>query len=285
MGQTRGRTNKDAKEKKILKLAHSTLRAQVAWRLGRRRSSQVKYHDYSDAIMSVVASQITGVSIVSSIVLFRRKSKKTSKLRVTGLCEGKSPLTGEFPAQRTSNAGNVFIWWRHHDWAGSVLFVRHARGLSVWFYSCQTVLFLSDRTFSNTVKCSRSGDAFPNTTIRQGCLVLAVLMLHGDVAGPNVEHAVTISTYNNMSLTAATGPLSTTATHIVFQSLLCRCCHGKWSWVPKHCILSVAWQIYVWSVDESRWKWRAELLHRCQIHFVCKGGPKSPNISHWRCSW
>ena len=44
--------------------------------------------------------------------LFRRRSKKTSKLRVTGLCEGNS-LVGEFPAQRDSNAENVSIWWRH----------------------------------------------------------------------------------------------------------------------------------------------------------------------------
>ena len=29
--------------------------------------------------------------------LFRRRSKKTLKLRVTGLCEGNSPVTGEFP--------------------------------------------------------------------------------------------------------------------------------------------------------------------------------------------
>ena len=29
--------------------------------------------------------------------LFRRRSKKTSKLRVTGLCAGNSPVTGEFP--------------------------------------------------------------------------------------------------------------------------------------------------------------------------------------------
>ena len=29
--------------------------------------------------------------------LFRRRSKKTSKLCVTGLCEGNSPMTGEFP--------------------------------------------------------------------------------------------------------------------------------------------------------------------------------------------
>ena len=35
--------------------------------------------------------------------LFRRRSKKTSKLRATGLCEGKSPVTGEFPTQRASN--------------------------------------------------------------------------------------------------------------------------------------------------------------------------------------
>ena len=47
--------------------------------------------------------------------LSRRRSKKTSKLCVTGLCEGNSPETGEFPAQRASNAENVFIWWRHHD--------------------------------------------------------------------------------------------------------------------------------------------------------------------------
>ena len=45
--------------------------------------------------------------------LFRRISKKTSKLRVTGLCEGNSPVTGEFPAQMASNAENVSIWWRH----------------------------------------------------------------------------------------------------------------------------------------------------------------------------
>ena len=46
--------------------------------------------------------------------LFRRRSKKTSKLRNTGLCAGNSPGTGEFPAQRASNEGKVSIWWRHH---------------------------------------------------------------------------------------------------------------------------------------------------------------------------
>ena len=46
--------------------------------------------------------------------LFRRRSEKISKLRVTGLCAGNSPETGEFPAQIASYAENVSIWWRHH---------------------------------------------------------------------------------------------------------------------------------------------------------------------------
>ena len=55
---------------------------------------------------------ITGLDIVSNHQshdclldrLFRRRSKKTSKLHVTGLCAGNSPGTGQFPAQRASNA-------------------------------------------------------------------------------------------------------------------------------------------------------------------------------------
>ena len=63
-----------------------------------------------DAIMSTMASQITSLTIVYSTVYSRRRSK----LRATGLCERNSPVTGEFPAQRASNAENVSIWWRHH---------------------------------------------------------------------------------------------------------------------------------------------------------------------------
>ena len=46
--------------------------------------------------------------------LIRHRWQKTSKLRVIGLSDGTSPVTGEFPAQRASNADNVSIWWRHH---------------------------------------------------------------------------------------------------------------------------------------------------------------------------
>ena len=35
--------------------------------------------------------------------LYMRITRKTSKLRVTGLCEGNPPVTGRFPSQRASN--------------------------------------------------------------------------------------------------------------------------------------------------------------------------------------
>ena len=42
--------------------------------------------------------------------LFRRRSKETSTLCVTGL------WAGEFPAQMASNVETVSIWWRHHEY-------------------------------------------------------------------------------------------------------------------------------------------------------------------------
>ena len=45
---------------------------------------------------------------------FRRRSNKTSKLRVTGLCEGNSPVAVDFPVQMASTVENVSIWLRHH---------------------------------------------------------------------------------------------------------------------------------------------------------------------------
>ena len=68
------------------------------------------FFHYNNLIMGVMVSQITSLTIVYS----RRRSKKTPKLRVTGLCAGNSPVTGEFRAQMASNAENVSIWWRHH---------------------------------------------------------------------------------------------------------------------------------------------------------------------------
>ena len=82
-----------------------------------------KWHDISRDIVEALHWRHNGRYSVSNHKphdcllnrLFRCISKKTSKLRVTGLCAGNSPGTGEFPSQMTSDAKNVSIWWRHHD--------------------------------------------------------------------------------------------------------------------------------------------------------------------------
>ena len=64
--------------------------------------------------MIMMASQITSLTAINSTVYSDADKKKTSKLRVTGLCAGNSPETGEFPAQMASYAENISIWWGHH---------------------------------------------------------------------------------------------------------------------------------------------------------------------------
>ena len=64
---------------------------------------------YSDVIMGDMASQITSLSIVYLIVYSRRRSKKTSKLRVTGLCEGNS-LAWSLEAARWDIIMIVSLW-------------------------------------------------------------------------------------------------------------------------------------------------------------------------------
>ena len=58
--------------------------------------------------------------------LFRRRSKKISKLRVTGLWEGNSPVTGEFSTERSIYAENVSIWWRHHGFVNALFYMLNA---------------------------------------------------------------------------------------------------------------------------------------------------------------
>ena len=92
--------------------------------------------------MTAIASHITSLTIVYSTIY----SKKTSKLRVTGLCVGNSPVTGEFPAQMASNAENVSIWWRHHvSWV-----IRKKMTVIYWE---RTILFTSIWTRKITSIC------------------------------------------------------------------------------------------------------------------------------------
>ena len=71
-----------------------------AWR--EIRIIGVRLHHYNDVIMSAVASQITGVSFVSSAVCSDAHQRWKA-------------VTGGFPSQRASSAENASIWWRHHD--------------------------------------------------------------------------------------------------------------------------------------------------------------------------
>ena len=50
----------------------------------------------------------------------RSRSKKKSKLRVTGLCEGNSPVSGEFPAQMANYTEDVAILMTSRlQWGGT----------------------------------------------------------------------------------------------------------------------------------------------------------------------
>ena len=70
---------------------------------------------YDDVIMGV-SNHLPHDCLLNR--LFRRRSKRTSKLSGTGLCAGNSPVIGEFPAQMASYAENASIWWRHHGDSG-----------------------------------------------------------------------------------------------------------------------------------------------------------------------
>ena len=79
--------------------------------------------------MSAMASQITSVSIVCSTVgsgKDQRKHQSSTSLAFV-------PVTGEFLAQKVSNAENVSIWWRHR--------VTIPLLLSMWFLYMYLILF------------------------------------------------------------------------------------------------------------------------------------------------
>ena len=115
-------------------------------------------------IMSTMASQITGVSIVYSVVC----PKKTSKLHVTGLCEGNPPVTGGFPSQSSSNAENVSIWWHHHD--SGTIWTIPCEMISLIYLLVVIVIFNIKFSiiplFSNTLLFKFG---FTNNTLKRAC--------------------------------------------------------------------------------------------------------------------
>ena len=68
---------------------------------------------YIDVMMTTVASQITSLTVVYSIVYSGAGQRKHQSPASLAFVRG-IHRAGEFPAQRASNAENVSIWWRHH---------------------------------------------------------------------------------------------------------------------------------------------------------------------------
>ena len=120
---------------------------------GRCLCDQISQQYYSDVIMGMMASQITSLIIVYSHVYSgtdQRKHQSSASLAfVRGIHRG--PVPGEFPAQMASNAGNVSIWWRHHEcvsqWADYT--AKHKMvhvGIGLWHYGCKYAFIMKSKS-------------------------------------------------------------------------------------------------------------------------------------------
>ena len=95
--------------------------------------------------------------------LFRRRSKKISKLHVTGLCAGNLPVTGKFTAQMDSTAENVSIWWRHHD------HIRN-RGFMIWDIRPKRIANTNLAKSRLPITCFEIGQSFSN--LHKACMAM-----------------------------------------------------------------------------------------------------------------
>ena len=104
--------------------------------------------------------------------LFRRSSKKTPNLRVTGLCAGNSPGTGEFPAQMASNAENVSISWRHHV-------MRNAQD-SILDMSLKIISIALQPHFPGGTELKVTGTKPQHSATKGKYIVCTIVMFHND---------------------------------------------------------------------------------------------------------
>ena len=65
------------------------------------------------AMGSQIISNATVIELLNYLLWLTSAKHQSSAL--LALCEGNSPVTGEFPTQTVSNAEKAFIWWRHHE--------------------------------------------------------------------------------------------------------------------------------------------------------------------------
>ena len=85
-----------------------------------------------------------GISIVCSAVCSGAHQRKTSKLRLTGLCEGGPSVTGGFPSQMASNAESISVWARLHvhqmsnPWCAEFALKKHNTYMQSWSFSIRS---------------------------------------------------------------------------------------------------------------------------------------------------
>ena len=96
----------------------------------------------SDVIMGAMASQITSLMIVYSAVYSGADQRKYQSSASLAFVRGNSQVTGEFPAQRASDAENVSISWRHHIKMFNPV-IMSSTLVSIFVVNCdlQTILF------------------------------------------------------------------------------------------------------------------------------------------------
>ena len=122
------------------------------------KNLDVFWRHYWDVIMSAIASQITSLTIVYSTVYSGTDQRKHQSSSSLAFCARNSPGTGEFPAQKASNAGNVFIWWCNHG---------NRRPFHWWFFICYLKSMQNSSLCNSTaeyhttfVSCNNINDQF-----------------------------------------------------------------------------------------------------------------------------
>ena len=175
--------------------------------------------------------------------LFRRRSKKTSKFRATGLCAGNSPVAGEFPAQMASYAENVSIWWRHHVKKSSC----KQKGHQLFEFSKQKAKnYVEVWSWVVWVLASWFDQAANGCLIILHCLPVWIPLTKGQQRG-------NVSIYDVIMKTA------------VFYRWSSKLCHdGNAARRPELCV-AVSWE------NTSTWKWPWSLQVRV-FQQMTKGG-------------
>ena len=127
--------------------------------------------------------------------------KETSKFRVTGLCAGNSPGTGEFPAQMASNAENVSIWWRHHGIRSNslVLFIFIYSHITLFIMLCSRLVIFD---FINIRQCYSTNIGIITQLRRFSWLLLSCIFNRSDSYLTNSFQATSNDGWGLVSLRA-----------------------------------------------------------------------------------